>query len=159
MEVTVARLFDLPANALAPLLAESEQEGWRFVRRLTDEWMAGTNRFDRPGEVLLGAWVHGMLVAVCGLNADPYAGDPATGRVRRLYVLGAFRGRGVGGLLVHAVLQSARARFRSLRVRTESPAAGRLYQRLGFAPAVSVPDCTHILILGTTAEALAPPSN
>jgi hypothetical protein len=37
MEVEVARLFDLPAAALAPLVAESEQDGWRFVRRLADK--------------------------------------------------------------------------------------------------------------------------
>jgi GNAT superfamily N-acetyltransferase len=127
----------------------SLREGWRFVRRLADEWVAGTNRFDRSGEELLAAWADGALVGVCGLNTDPYAGDPATGRVRRLYVLRAFRGRGVGRLLVQAVLQSARTRFRSLRLRTESAAAGRLYERLEFVPAVGVPDCTHTLILGT----------
>jgi GNAT superfamily N-acetyltransferase len=158
MEIAFARLFDLPADAFSPLVAESEREGWRFVRRLADEWAAGTNRFDRPGEALLAAWVDGALVGVCGLNADPYAGDPAIGRVRRLYVLREFRGRGVGNLLVQAVLQSARTRFRSLHVRTESAAAGRLYERLGFVPAVGVPDCTHILVLGTSAEPGAAPN-
>jgi GNAT superfamily N-acetyltransferase len=149
MEVAVARLFDLPAGALSRLVAESEREGWRFVRRLADEWTAGTNRFDQPGEALWAAWVDGTLIGVCGLNADPYTSDPAIGRVRRLYVLGAFRGRGVGQLLVQAVLQSARTRFRSLRVRTASAAAARLSERLGFVPAVGVPDCTHTLVLGT----------
>jgi GNAT superfamily N-acetyltransferase len=157
MEVTVARLFDLPADAFAPLVAESEREGWRFVRRLADEWAAGTNRFDRPGEALLAAWADGALVGVCGLSADPYASDPVIGRVRRLYVLGAFRRRSVGHLLVQAVLQAARKRFRSLRVRTESAAAGRLYERLGFVPAVGVPNCTHTLALGTTGEPGAAP--
>jgi GNAT superfamily N-acetyltransferase len=157
MAIAVARLFDLPADAFARLIADSEWEGWRFVRRLADEWAAGTNRFDRPGEALLAAWVDGALVGVCGLNADPYASDPAIGRVRRLYVLGAFRGRGVGHVLLQAVLQSARMRFRSLRVRTESAAAGRLYERLGFLPAVDVPDCTHTLVLGTAGEPGATP--
>jgi hypothetical protein len=78
MEVAVARVFDLPADAFSPLVAESERDGWRFVRRLVDEWVAGTNRFDRPGEVLLAACVDKALVGVCGLNADPYAGDPAS---------------------------------------------------------------------------------
>jgi GNAT superfamily N-acetyltransferase len=157
MEVTVARLFDLPVDAFSPLVAKSEREGWRFVRRLADEWAAGTNRFDRPGEALLAAWVDGALVGVCGLNADPYAGDPATGRIRRLYVLKAFRGRGVGQRLVQAALQLARTSFRSLRVRTESAAAGRFYERLGFMPAVGVSDCTHMLVLSTTAEPRAAP--
>jgi GNAT superfamily N-acetyltransferase len=152
MEVEVARLFDLPADALAPLVADSAQEGWRFVRRLAEEWADGTNRFDRPGEALLAAWMDGALVGVCGLNADPYAGDPTIGRVRRLYVLRQLRGRGVGRLLVQAVVQLARPRFRSLRVRTDGAVAGRLYQRLGFVPTFGVRDCTHTLVLGTTAQ-------
>jgi ribosomal protein S18 acetylase RimI-like enzyme len=150
-EVAVARLFDLSASALAPLLAESEREGWRFVRRLADEWAAGTNRFDRPGEALLAAQVAGALVGVCGLNIDPYAGDPAIGRVRRLYVLGAFRRRGVGNILMQAILQSVRNSFRSLRVRTQSAAASRLFELLGFVPVVGVPESTHTLVVGTPA--------
>jgi hypothetical protein len=63
----------------------------------------------------------------------------------------------MGYLLVQAVLQSARTRFRSLRVRTESAAAGRLYERLGFVPMVGVPDCTHTLMLDSTAEPSAAP--
>jgi GNAT superfamily N-acetyltransferase len=157
MEIAVARLYVLPADAFARLVADSEREGWRFVRRLADEWAADTNRFDRPGEALLSAWVDGALVGVCGLNADPYASDPAIGRVRRLYVLGAFRGRGVGHLLVQAALQSAGTWFRSVRVRTESAAAGRLYERHGFVPTVGVPDCTHTLVLDTTGEPSAAP--
>jgi GNAT superfamily N-acetyltransferase len=156
MGVAVTRLFDLPADTFAPLLAESEREGWRFVRRLADDWASGLNRFDQPGEALLGAGVDGTLVGVCGLNVDPYAGDPTIGRVRRLYVLETFRRRGVGNLLVQAVLQAARNRFRLLRVRTENATAGRLFERLGFVPAVGVPDCSHTLVLSTPRHAPDP---
>jgi GNAT superfamily N-acetyltransferase len=152
MEVAVARVCDMPVEALAPLVAESELEGWRFVRRLIDEWAAGSNRFDQPGEALFAAWVDGTLVGVCGLNADPYSADSAIGRVRHLYVLRAFRGRGVGRQLVQVVIQFARAGFQLLRVRTASPVAGRLYEQFGFVPAVGEPDCTHILILGTIGD-------
>lgn len=156
MEVTVARLCDLPADTLAPLVAESEREGWQFVRRLADEWAAHANRFDQPGEALFAAWVDGKLVGVCGLNVDPFVADLAVGRVRRLYVLRAFRGRRVGRQLVEAVIQSARARFQCLRVRTESGVASQLYRQLGFVATVGVPDCTHVLVLDTTAEGEAP---
>jgi GNAT superfamily N-acetyltransferase len=151
MEVAVTRLADLPKGAVASLVAESEGDGWRFVRRLTDEWAAGSNRFDRPSEGLFAAWADGVLVGVCGLNVDPYADDFTIGRVRRLYVARAFRGHGVGCRLVQAVVGAARGRFQSLRVRTENTEAGRLYERLGFAAVTGVPDCTHVLDLSTDA--------
>jgi GNAT superfamily N-acetyltransferase len=84
------------------------------------------------------------VVGVCGLTIDPYAADPAVGRVRRLYVLRAFRGRGVGRGLVEAVVRAAGERFRTLRLRTESPEAAVFYERLGFQPVAGVPDCTHV---------------
>ena len=151
MEVVIDRLYGMPFDLLAPLVAESERDGWRFVRRLVDEWVAGTCRFDRPGEGLFGARLGGVIVGVCGLNVDPYAADPTIGRVRRLYVLRACRGQGIGFQLVQSVVHAARGRFRSLRLRTENGDAGRLYERAGFVPAVGVPDCTHFLRLDTSA--------
>jgi ribosomal protein S18 acetylase RimI-like enzyme len=145
MEVVVDPVSVLPLDALAPLLAESEGEGWRFVRRLADEWARGANRFDRPGEALFMAQAGGSIVGVCGLNADPYAADGAVGRVRRLYVLRAYRGRGVGRRLVQAVVAAAAGRFRVLRVRTENSDASRLYERLGFQPLPGAPDSTHLM--------------
>jgi GNAT superfamily N-acetyltransferase len=81
-------------------------------------------------------------------NGDPYAADRTTGRVRRLYVLRAFLGSGVGRQLVRAVVAAAIGRFQRLRVRTQRPEADRLYQRLGFQLVAGVPDCTHTLELG-----------
>src|SRR5262249_40244047 len=121
MDVTIERLTDLPPAALAALVADGEAAGWRFVRRLARGWATGANRFGPPGEVLFGAWAAGRLVGVCGLNVDPYAGDATVGRVRRLYVLTEFRGQGIGGRLVRAVVAAARGRFGSLLLRTESP--------------------------------------
>ena len=108
-----------------------------------DEWADGSNRFDRPGEALFGAWVGGRLVGVCGLNVDPYAGDDRVGRVRHLYVLRDCRRLGAGRELVEQVLAAARGRFGVLRLSTNNPAAARLYEGLGFRP-VSERHCTHV---------------
>jgi GNAT superfamily N-acetyltransferase len=145
--ISVHPLTDLSPDALAPLIAESELEEWRFVRRLADEWALGTNRFDRPGEVLFVARMDRSTIGVCGLNADPYTADETTGRVRRLYVLRAYRGRGVDTQLVRAVIAAATGQFQRLRVRTENPEACRLYQQLGFQLVAGVADCTHSLDL------------
>jgi GNAT superfamily N-acetyltransferase len=158
MDVVVERLADLPLEALAALVSESEQAGFRFVRRLLDEWVAGANRFDRPGEALFAAMAGGRLIGVCGLNVDPYAADRRAGRVRRLYVLAPFRWLGVGRRLVEAVVASAQGVFASLRLRTESAAAAAFFERLGFQRLVGVPDCTHRLELATLPSAPSPPS-
>src|SRR5207248_4597238 len=132
--VTVERLTALPPDALAALVAESERDGWRFVRRLADEWAAGANRFDRPGEALVGAWVAGRLVGVCGLNTDPYTADETVGRVRRLYVRAEYRRLGVGRRLVRGVAAAGRGRFGTLRWWREGRGAAAVYQRQGFCP-------------------------
>ena len=109
MHVIVERLPDLTSDHIGDLVTESEGAGLRMVRRLVDEWETGANRFDRPGEGLFGAWLDGQLVGVCGLNIDPYAGNEHTGRVRHLYVLAAFRRRGIGRRLVLQIMEAAPA--------------------------------------------------
>jgi GNAT superfamily N-acetyltransferase len=116
--VRIERLGDPRAAGFDALQAESEQAGLRFLRRLADEWASGANRFDRPGEVLFGARIRGELVAVGGLNVDPYATAPRVGRVRHVYVLSAYRRLGVGRQLVAEIVAEARGRFDSLRLST-----------------------------------------
>ncbi len=70
METT--RLTDLPPS-VEVLSREAEAHGYRFLRRLIEEWSTGANRFDGPGEVLLAASTHGHLVGIGGLNRDPYS--------------------------------------------------------------------------------------
>jgi GNAT superfamily N-acetyltransferase len=149
--LVIERVRDRPAELAGDLLSESEQAGSRIVRRLVDEWASGANRFDRPGEALFGAWAGGRLVGVCGLNVDPYARDARVGRVRHLYVLEALRRLGVGRQLVTHVIEAARGRFDHLRLRTDNPAAARLYESLGFRPRDRPGDFTHAVDLASVA--------
>ncbi len=151
MEFVVRAVDGLSPEALAPLAEESERSGWRSVRRLADDLRSGANRFDRPGERLFAATYGAAVVGVCGLNVDPYADEPKVGRIRRLFVLNAYRGRGVGATLVRMAVAAAAGRFRRLRVRTENAQAGRLYERLGFLPVFGMADCTHVLELAESA--------
>jgi N-acetylglutamate synthase-like GNAT family acetyltransferase len=104
---------------LLPLIAESETQGYRFVRRVIDEWERGANRFSRPGEALFTASVEGAIVGVCGLNVDPYLDDPRIGRVRNVYVAHAYRGQGIGRRLVEQAVAAARGSFDKLGLRAE----------------------------------------
>jgi GNAT superfamily N-acetyltransferase len=142
------RLSNLTLDSVALLVDESERSGWRFMRRLIDEWLNGINRFDKPGESLFAALDGEQIVGTCGLNIDPYAIDSNVGRLRRLYVLEGYRGRGIGRQLIEVSIKAARPTFLSLRVRTENPQAGLLYERVGFVPVINQKDATHILMLG-----------
>lgn len=145
MRALIERVSGAPLDRLAALLAESERQGLRFVRRLVEEWSSGANRFDRPGEALFVARVGDDVVGVCGLNVDPYAGDSKIGRVRHLYVVVPHRRSGIGEQLVVDVLEAARGRFERLHLRTTNVTAARLYERLGFRRTFDARDRTHVL--------------
>ena len=143
--VQLARLVELPSD-IELLLSEARAEGFGMLDTLVKGVSDGSNRFDRDGELLLAAWDGSDLVAVGGLNVDPYLSDPLIGRVRHLYVSSSHRNRGVGGALVGRIISEARGRFTKLRVRTRDSAAGAFYETLGFEPS-NEPDVTHILEL------------
>ena len=141
---SIDRVTELAPGCFDALLAESEQAGSLIVRRLVDEWASGANRFDRAGEALFAVRIEGRLVGVCGLNVDPYSAEPRLGRVRHLYVLSAYRRRGIGRQLVAEVIAASRGRFDHLCLSTGNPVAARFYERLGFRSAAAA-HCTHVL--------------
>jgi GNAT superfamily N-acetyltransferase len=144
-EWIIARVDELPLDRFAALLAESEASGYRFLRRVVDEWDSGANRFARPGEALLIAEKDGRWVGVCGLSIDPYLDDPRVGRVRNVYVLADHRRAGIGRRLVEEAIARSRGRFDRLRLRGEEEGPARLYESLGFRRCRGIPDCTHVM--------------
>lgn len=143
---TTIREIELPAPGIEELRGEALGEGYHFVETLIEECGTGANRYDRPGETLLGCFDGEVLVAVGGLNIDPFANDPTVGRVRRVYVRPAWRNRGIGRALVATLVERSRGQFRRVRLRAESPDAGRLYERMGFEPTTE-PNATHAMNL------------
>ncbi len=142
----VRRIETIPSD-LEGLVDASLKEGFDFVARLRDDWNAGANRFDRPGEGLFEARIEGQLVGICGLNRDPYTPEAKVARVRRMYVLPSFRRGGVGMRLVESVLKCASERFVRIRLRTETEVASRFYCSLGFTPTQGEQDSTHELVV------------
>ncbi|MEW7858907.1 Acetyltransferase (GNAT) domain-containing protein [Pseudomonas sp. NFIX51] len=131
-EPAIRQISALPTEILV-LEAEAVTEGFRFLTRLVAEWQNGSNRFDQPGECLLGAFRDGQLIAIGGLSYDPYAG-PDIGRLRRVYVVRAARGQNVGKALVQQLLAYAAQRFRVVRLSTDTPEGAAFYLRCGFQP-------------------------
>lgn len=140
----IARI-GLPAPGLEQLRAEAQAEGYNFIETLVEDWASAANRFDAPGEGLFGLFDEDVLVAVGGVNRDPFARDPQVGRIRRVYVRPAWRNQGLGRALVSALVEEARKSFGRVRLRAENGGAARLYERLGFLP-IENPDATHVLV-------------
>lgn len=141
------RLFEIPRDQVRPLLMASETEGFAFLRRVVNEWEAGANRFAGEGEALLGCFLDGRLVAICGLMRDPYESEATVGRLRNLYVLPEYRGRAIGATLTRRVIDLAATSFRVLRLRASTAQAAALYERLGFTATSEIAHCTHVLSL------------
>jgi GNAT superfamily N-acetyltransferase len=131
-------------DGILPLMIEAEAEGYRFMQRLHDEWHSGANRFQGPGEFLLSVQTENRLVAIGGLNVDPYANAHTVGRLRHLYVAAAARRSGIGAMLVRRIVEGASGTFSILRLRTATAEGAAFYERLGFHK-TSEPDATHVL--------------
>ena len=115
-----------------------------MLRRLEENWQRGENRFNAPGEKLLGAFLNGKLVGVCGLNRDPFSQQPRAGRIRHLYVSEKCRGLGIGKQLLTVVMADASIWFDFLNTHAPDTACG-FYRRAGFRLVSDEPRVTHRL--------------
>ena len=116
----------------AELIAEAGSGDGRFLFRLRDHWLEGSEIYDRSGEILLGAFSGDELVGVAGISKDPYEPEENLGRVRHVYVMNAWRGRGIARALMERLLEHGSSHFQELRLRTSNPLAARMYESLGF---------------------------
>jgi GNAT superfamily N-acetyltransferase len=146
----------LPSDGFERLADEARAEGYRFIDRLSTEWENGGNRFAKPGEALYVVTDDSGLIAVGGINRDPYASSPETGRLRHFYVRTVHRRKGIGSSLLAAIIEAAAPVFARIHLRTDNPGAARLYERNGFV-AIDAPHVTHVLANPATATKAAAP--
>ncbi|CAJ1316114.1 N-acetyltransferase domain-containing protein [Paenibacillus nuruki] len=144
MRISVIK--ELKVEELEPLVLQSEQEGFRHIRRLVNEYQSGENTFSGQGEALYIAREQEQIVGVIGLNQDPFS-DQSTGRVRRLYVHPDYRHLGIGTQLVQKVTSEANKFYNILVLRADSEQASQFYLALGFKPDSHDPHRTHYKVL------------
>ncbi|MDY1037485.1 GNAT family N-acetyltransferase [Lelliottia sp. CFBP8978] len=126
------------------LKAESIALNFNMLRRLEENWLRGENRFNAPGEKLLGAFLNGKLVGVCGLNRDPFSQQPRAGRIRHLYISEKYRGQGIGKQLLSVVTADASVWFDFLNTHAPQTACG-FYRHAGFTLVADESRVTHRL--------------
>ncbi|MBD7908418.1 GNAT family N-acetyltransferase [Sporosarcina gallistercoris] len=145
MTYVVEPVQDLTKLNIESLISESEEEGYRFLTRLAEDYKDGINTFTEPGEALYCVKdKQGEVVAIGGVNRFPVpGGDPETGRLQRFYVEADERRNGAGSLLLKEIVEHARNHFHELTVKTESSKADAFYRHNGFEFDDSTSETTH----------------
>ena len=146
-KVEIVRLEQLPLPDLQPLLKESQDQGFNFLEWLAREFEDGKNQFDNPGEALFAVYRGSQMIAIGGLNRDPYLRESNVGRVRRVYVLSSWRRKGIGRSLMQQIITEAKLHYRLLTLRTFDEPADEFYCALGFKKDPSVQGASHTMVL------------
>jgi GNAT superfamily N-acetyltransferase len=133
--------FDLDS-----LVNESKEDGFRFVERLVNDYKNGSNTFNHFDEGLFGVFnEEGVLIAIGGLNNDPFSTDRSIGRLRRFYVSKVYRRNGIGSLLVKRLIDEAKKYYKILVLHTDTEQADKFYSSLGFSKGNLYPNSTHFV--------------
>jgi GNAT superfamily N-acetyltransferase len=133
--------FDLDS-----LVKQSKEEGFRFVDRLINDYKNGSNAFSHLGEGLFGVFnEEGVLVAIGGLNNDPYSNGQYIGRLRRFYVNKEYRRNGIGSLLVTRIIEEVKRYYKILVLHTDTEQADRFYSSIGFTKGNLYPNSSHFM--------------
>lgn len=141
--VSLKRMRTHLPEGFANLGQTSQAEGIRNMAMLESDWLSGANRFEAAGEALFGACFGEQLVGVGGVSRETGYAEPAM-RMRRLFVLPAFRRTGVGQLLAKACIRHGLGSADPLTCNAQaSAAAGPFWESLGFAP-IEHPSITHV---------------
>jgi GNAT superfamily N-acetyltransferase len=136
--IEIQVVVDALPSDLHLLAPAATAESIRTIDVVLEDWASGENRFAKPGEQLLAARSDGHLAAIGGITRDYNFADAL--RMRRFYVLPAYRGLGLGRTLAERLLAGAREHVTWVTLRAGSAEAGRFWERLGFT---AVPLETH----------------
>jgi GNAT superfamily N-acetyltransferase len=133
---------------LNKLIKESKEEGFRFVERLANDYNNGSNTFNEMGEALFGVFnKKGEMIAIGGLNIDPFSNQPYIGRLRRFYVSKEYRRNGIGSLLLKKIINEAEKYFKILVLHTDTKPAEDFYASFGFSKENLYANSTHYMEL------------
>ncbi|WP_130802862.1 GNAT family N-acetyltransferase [Acinetobacter ihumii] len=136
--LTINKILNLPHD-FNILVECSVHERFRFLKRLKEEFETEKNQYLKVGEALFEARWNQELIAICGLNCDPFVkGDISVqknqiGRLRRFYVHPDYRKQGIGRTLLETVETHAMDYFKVLHLYTDTEDAAQFYLKMGYA--------------------------
>jgi GNAT superfamily N-acetyltransferase len=137
-------IIDLEEDDTTPIRDEAEKEGCNIINRLITDYDSGKNKFDKEEEKLIGFITDEMIVTLCGLNIEPT--NIQYGRIRRLYVLPAYRNQGIGTEPVNHLITYAKHYFEGVVVNIGDLPISYFYESIGFN-SIDNPSYTHLLML------------
>jgi GNAT superfamily N-acetyltransferase len=144
----VKQIYNLLNFDLDWIVKESKEDGFRFVERLVNDYKNGSNTFNHSGEGLFGVFTEdNVLVAIGGLNKDPYSNEQDIGRLRRFYVSKEYRRNGIGKLLVKKIIDEAKRDYKILVLHTDTEQADKFYTSLGFSRGNLYQNSSHFMEL------------
>ncbi|TBX56571.1 GNAT family N-acetyltransferase [Bacillus cereus] len=114
------------------LVQESKEEGFKFLKKLINEYENELNTFNKSGECLYGIFQGEKLIGIGGLNADPYTENNKIGRLRRFYIAKDYRRIGLGKLLLNKLLSHAEKYFKVVVLHTDTKQGDVFYTANGF---------------------------
>ncbi|HEO8418491.1 Predicted acetyltransferase [Mycobacteroides abscessus subsp. abscessus] len=144
----IKQIKNLMNFELDSLVEHSMEDGFRFVERLVKDYKNEINTFNHFGEILFGVFDEAdVLIAIGGLNQDPFSRDQSIGRLRRVYVRKEFRREGIGGLLVKKIMVEARNYYKILVLHTDTEQADNFYISIGFSKSNLYSNASHYIEL------------
>lgn len=147
-EYKVDKIKNLSELDLKRLVKQSKEEGFRFIERLVNDYENGDNTFKGTGEALLAVFnKENEIIAIGGLNIDPFSKDQNVGRLRRFYVSKECRRSGIGTVLLKAIINEAKKNFNVLVLHTDTKEADNFYIFQGFTREERYPKSTHYMKL------------
>lgn len=129
------------------LVQESKEEGFKFLKKLINEYENELNTFNKSGECLYGIFQGEKLIGIGGLNADPYTENNKIGRLRRFYIAKDYRRIGLGKLLLNKLLSHAKKYFKVVVLHTDTKQGDVFYTANGFVKREVYKGSSHYKIL------------
>lgn len=131
-DFNIEPIQELSIKEIAPIIEASEQEGFKFLTRLKNDWISGKNRFDKTNERLYQIKQETQIIAIGGINNNPYKEDGKIGRIRHVYVLPEYKRKGIGRQLILHLLDTFADKYEKITLRTDTEAAATFYESIGF---------------------------